>query len=561
MDETNPLIESSPMQTAQNIPGVELLAIIGSGGMSQVYKARHLIMDEIVAVKIISASALGESGTQRFMREAKRTAALVHPAIVQVKSAGMANDGNPYIVMEYIEGQALSSFIESGYRFSSDELLAISKDVMSALSCAHQQGIIHRDIKPGNIMVSGSPHSRSAKLVDFGIARSITDDGIQKLTKSGFLLGTPAYMSPEQCSDKDLDLRSDLYSFACVLFECIVGRKLFVGDNSLDVMYQHLNSAPQLQDLKQIAGIKVSSLLDRALSKDRAKRPTSADEFATQLEPALKEMPLQKLGSNLASSENLSQSWPSAKLRHLVVSLLPMLIGVLAGASIMFFQQDKVINPVPPRLASKHENEFKDADEQLAPQLLSEMVLAEQDLKKAERLKDVDLDRSFNLYNSSISNCQSAFEKFWIINFTIYDTQARAAVGLADSSSRRKTKLQIAIDDALKRRDRDRVDSLQKKMKLENNAEQQELRRAREAVKQSVAAAFKISPNCDSVRLLQEIKFASWVFLRTNEVDTAVVYLNAQIAAVEKSNKRSSILPGLYKVLSDVKAYHKTSNS
>ena len=551
MDETKPLIESLP---AQNIPGVELLGIVGSGGMAKVYKARHLIMDETVAVKIISASALGDEGTQRFMREAKRTAALAHPNIVQVNSAGMSSDGNPYIVMEFLEGQALSSFIESGYQFSPDELRAISKDVLSALSFAHQQGVIHRDIKPGNIIISGSPSNRTAKVVDFGIARSFTDDGVQKLTKSGYLLGTPAYMSPEQCNGSDLGPRSDLYSFGAVIFECIVGRKLFVGDNSLDVMYQHLNSPPDFRGLKELAGLKIYDLLDRVLAKDPAKRPSDAKQFAAELDEALKQTSISKRLLTSESGKSSSASKSEIRNGRILAFVLPVFVGMLFGAGLVYSLQHNVNSNSVRNITIPADNENVSRPVGLRVRDISADIAAtQQTLDSAKRLQKMNLKSATDSYVKNRETCDRLIEKQWNTIFKTYNISSRTSYGLANCATQYREKLRKEFDKFTGNGNTDKVTELKKRLEDYRNLEVSELQRASLESQRAVEAAYRAKTLWESEEMYQELKFVAYVSRKAVSLEWAINYLNGQMFIVSRMNKDSPMLDRLRLLVEELK--------
>lgn len=257
------------------ITGFEIIRVLGKGGMSVVYEARNIGLDEIVAVKIVCPEALGSIGMQRFRKESQRLAALDHANIVKVRSAGFAQTGEPYIAMEYLKGRSLAAAFEQD-NLSPEQFEKVILDVLSALEYAHANRIIHRDIKPGNVVLIDADDRVTAKLVDFGLAKAADPAASQKLTGSEHIIGTPLYMSPEQCGGRELDFRTDLYSLACVIYEYLYKQPPFTGDSPLEVMYQKLNGSVSIPGE---CGASMRMFLQRALATDASRRPKDAAEF------------------------------------------------------------------------------------------------------------------------------------------------------------------------------------------------------------------------------------------------------------------------------------------
>jgi eukaryotic-like serine/threonine-protein kinase len=210
----------------------ELLSRIGEGGMSQVYKARDKELDCIVAIKLLQpSSASNKRMLARVRREAKVLSELHHPNIVKVKSLGISHS-QPYLVMEYIEGKPLSSILAEG-PISLEHFRRLFEPILSGLVHAHERGIVHRDLKPDNLMIltNQAAEVEIPKIVDFGIAKlsnaSSHEFDSQKITSTGALIGTPAYMSPEQLLGAPVDQRSDIYSICCVMYEALAGSQRF----------------------------------------------------------------------------------------------------------------------------------------------------------------------------------------------------------------------------------------------------------------------------------------------------------------------------------------------
>ncbi len=250
---------------------------LGEGGMGVVYKAHDTLLDRPVAVKTLSPQLLGGEGLKRLLREAQSAAKLTHPNIVATYD--VIEDGpTRLIVMEYIEGQTLRSLIPISWERAID----ITLDVCRALAFAHDRGVVHRDIKPENIIVT---RDRVAKVMDFGLARS---EGRSRLTQTGMILGTVAYMAPEQALSGRADGRGDLYSLGAVLYEAITGKPPFEADDPFSVISMHVN-VPPVSPRFYSPGIPavLESVILRLLAKDPTERYASADELARVLQTAL----------------------------------------------------------------------------------------------------------------------------------------------------------------------------------------------------------------------------------------------------------------------------------
>ena len=221
----------------------ELGELLGRGGMAEVRKGTDTRLGRVVAVKRLRTDLASDATFQaRFRREAQSAASLNHPAIVAVYDTGEepAADGSgvsqPYIVMEYVAGRTLRDILREGRKILPERALEITSGVLSALDYSHRAGIIHRDIKPGNVMLTPSG---DVKVMDFGIARAISDAS-STMTQTAAVVGTAQYLSPEQARGETVDSRSDVYSAGCLLYELLTGRPPFVGDSPVAVAYQHV---------------------------------------------------------------------------------------------------------------------------------------------------------------------------------------------------------------------------------------------------------------------------------------------------------------------------------
>ena len=272
-----------PASTDTRLSNYRIERPLGAGGMGTVYLARDLALDRPVALKFITPDRAGDpTARRRLLREARAAAALEHPNICGIHEVIDVPDGRACIVMQYVEGEPLSSVLRRG-PLEARAALSVTAELASALSLAHRHGIVHRDLKPQNVILTPDRH---AKLLDFGLAIQTETAGapdettVTSLTGPGLLAGTPAYMSPEQIQGLPVDGRSDLFSLGCVLYECLTGRRPFSGPTSYDLGHQILHVDPpdpsSLQPGLQPAH---DELCRRLLAKDREDRFQSADEL------------------------------------------------------------------------------------------------------------------------------------------------------------------------------------------------------------------------------------------------------------------------------------------
>ncbi len=262
----------------------ELGEILGFGGMSEVHIARDVRLHRDVAVKVLRADlARDPSFYLRFRREAQNAAALNHPAIVAVYDTGEAETPNgplPYIVMEYVDGVTLRDIVHTDGPMEPKRAIEIIADACQALNFSHQHGIIHRDVKPANIMIS---KNGAVKVMDFGIARALADTG-NSVTQTAAVIGTAQYLSPEQARGEPVDARSDVYSLGCVLYEILTGEPPFIGDSPVAVAYQHVREDADPPS-KRHPGIspELDAVVLKALTKNPENRYQTAAEMRTDL--------------------------------------------------------------------------------------------------------------------------------------------------------------------------------------------------------------------------------------------------------------------------------------
>ncbi|MGE0214893.1 Stk1 family PASTA domain-containing Ser/Thr kinase [Mycolicibacterium sp.] len=269
------------MTTPQHLSDrYEVGEILGFGGMSEVHLARDLRLHRDVAIKVLRADlARDPSFYLRFRREAQNAAALNHPAIVAVYDTGEAETPTgplPYIVMEYVDGVTLRDIVHGEGPMPPQRAIEVIADACQALNFSHQHGIIHRDVKPANIMIS---KTGAVKVMDFGIARALADAG-NPVTQTAAVIGTAQYLSPEQARGVKVDARSDVYSLGCVLYEILTGEPPFVGDSPVAVAYQHVREDPVPPSHRHPG---ISADLDAVVLKALAKNPDNRYQTAAEM--------------------------------------------------------------------------------------------------------------------------------------------------------------------------------------------------------------------------------------------------------------------------------------
>ena len=298
----------------------EILEILGEGGMAFVYKARDTQLERFVAIKTLKPNYVNQNTfVERFRREAQTAANLNHPNIVQIFDWGI--DEEPYFVMEYIEGNTLTSIISKNRTISLSDILFIGSQVSSGLHAAHMKGLVHRDIKPGNIMIT--PDGK-VKVTDFGIVSLQNEES--DITKTGSILGTASYISPEQAQGKPVSIESDLYSLGTVLYELIAGRPPFSGDSPIATATKHLtDKAEKLSTYRRDLPKGVENAVMKLLEKATYDRYRSAEDLRATLLQQRKNLQAEQTRENLVDLTN-----PKIKLRFTLPALL-ISIALVAG--------------------------------------------------------------------------------------------------------------------------------------------------------------------------------------------------------------------------------------
>lgn len=353
----------------------KIIQLLGCGGMGAVYKATHVVLEKTVCVKILFPSLVhpGKNTVERFLREAKAIAKLEHPNIVQIYDIEKEQDIY-FIVMEYIEGKTLTQLLEERETLTAKETVHISIEVARALDAAHLQRIVHRDVKPSNIMITDDNH---IKLTDFGLARSMDVTG--KISGSNEIWGTPLYLSPEYIRGDRVDHRSDIYSLGVMMYHTLAGDPPYTGRNPISIIHQHLEEpVPMIRHLRPDVPVFLERIIARAMAKDMDERYGSAEELIRDL----KECASQIEQTNLKTTEPLAlmpskeravtkgmgqlgkEIVPEAKIKVLVVDDSPtMCKGILR-----ILREDPALDVVG---TASHGEEALDLIQKLDPKVIT----------------------------------------------------------------------------------------------------------------------------------------------------------------------------------------------
>ncbi|MHC4569093.1 MAG: protein kinase domain-containing protein, partial [Planctomycetota bacterium] len=276
--------------TGRKVGAFEIIEIIGRGGMGVVYLAHDTRLDRPVAIKSMPVELLGDSTARmRFRREAKLLASLNHPNIAVIHEIIEQDESAGYLVLEYVPGETLAQHIAREPP-NLEHALSIGRQIAEAISAAHEKGVVHRDLKPGNIKIT--PDGR-IKVLDFGLAKISESEAITEgttVTQPGHIIGTPAYMSPEQARGKPTDTRSDIWSFGCVLYQMLTGKAPFEGETVSDTLVRLLEHEPDWHALPRTTPANIQVLLHRCLEKDPHRRFRDMGDISITLEDTATEL-------------------------------------------------------------------------------------------------------------------------------------------------------------------------------------------------------------------------------------------------------------------------------
>jgi len=490
---------------ATNIPKkigrYDVLDVIGKGGMGIVYRAKDPLLDRMIAIKIMTISTAEYPDLlQRFFREAKATAILQHANIVTVYELG-EHEGSPYLAMEYLEGASLESLLRTGKDLTLMQKIDIIVQTCQGLSYAHQRGIVHRDIKPGNIMVL---KEGSVKIVDFGIARI----GDTTFTRTGQVMGSLNYMSVEQLNDKlQVDQRTDVYSTGVVLYQMLTGALPFDGENMGAVLMKILNDAPPPFS-KYISSYppEIESITMKALAKDREQRYASADELALDLVQLRDRLKDEFIGIHMQRAESLLHEDHLSEANNELLEVLKLDRHHTRAASILRGLRKRIEKEQSAERARQLREQAREA-------------IVREDYDPALNLLDqaISLDTTDGDLRSLRIKVQAAKAEFDHIEQLMQQAEDARRAGNLDAAKQ-------AIEEVLPLRPDDpRVKSLYRfiQKELEELSRQRQLDRLLEAARkemenQRFTAAFdilkeaeEVAPDAPALRLLQQALFAA----------------------------------------------------
>ncbi|NIM11774.1 MAG: protein kinase [Candidatus Aminicenantes bacterium] len=355
----------------------EFIEPIGKGGFAEVYLAKDKLLERKVAVKILLSQFANEPDTvKRFIREARLYARMDHKNLIPVYDIGIIEDKekNAFIIMKYIKGESLRTRQEREGKLPIDMIRTVIKEIASALEYIHSQGIIHRDIKPGNILTEEG--TQNLYLADFGIARADTGD---TLTQSGLIVGTPNYISPEQIKGKRIDSRADLYAFGATLYELITGKPIFTGDSSMQILYKHVNEEPEPLD-SHMPNLprEIQYIVTRCLEKDPDKRFQTGGEILEILDSKRATFISRYLQ---ARKKALQQK--TGKRKNVIGKIAAIfLLVVITAAVVLLLNKEKGVEVISKKEESPQKTRAKPplkTEEQLPTKSKTEIVIEDKD--------------------------------------------------------------------------------------------------------------------------------------------------------------------------------------
>ncbi len=351
----------------------KVMSAVGKGGMGAVYRVEHIYMQKQYAMKVLNLRVSTESNAIRFHMEAKLLGSLQHPNIVRAYNIGLLENGDPYYIMDLLDGESLLKHVNAQGPLALPDTVQLMLPICGALQYAHEKGVVHRDLKPENIILSFSDEGETIPLlIDFGIARLIESADGFDITRTGEVFGTPYYMSPEQCQGQQADRGSDIYSLGCVLFFALTGRAPFLSDSGVSIMLQHKSATPP--SIKEASGINqfpesIEAVVRKCLAKEPSRRYQSCDELEQDLMHVLEESESQGSVSDrpmhVVPPAVLPQPGDLKPAPYLV--LAAAVVVVFAGLTITWFclqgsnqSRGKGINAATQNQAAKY-NSYKEA--------------------------------------------------------------------------------------------------------------------------------------------------------------------------------------------------------
>jgi len=421
----------------------EFIEAIGSGGMSVIYKARHRALDRLVAIKMLHGHMLTDTVIRRFQQEAKASSLLRHPNTVAVYDFGVTESGQPFMVMDFVEGETLANMLKRRGTLPPRDCIKICKQVCDAVEHAHELGILHRDLKPSNIMLieaEGTPGI--VKILDFGIAKIMdsTDSPGHNLTQTGEVFGSPLYMSPEQCSGiKELDRRSDIYSLGCVMYECLAGAVPLRGDTVVATIVKQMNEQPvpinEMQPNAQIPAA-LEDIVEKALEKNPDKRFQSMEE----LKEALVELQDNQKADTAGGAKKWKRLVRKARIPQkalFVVTLVLCVATTAVSLSLLYFRpvpqkSNSELSKFPPDSVTSRRAKFEDFRSIANPAKITDVILA------AYLPIDIEIDK-LDLRGTKIGNIslpfvgkQSRMRHLYLANTKITDEGLKYLANLKD---------------------------------------------------------------------------------------------------------------------------------
>lgn len=361
---------------ASSLPSrFEVVKTLGSGASGVVLLANDKLLGREVTIKILrSAELAGEAEHKRFIREAKLLATIDHPNIVKILASDITTNGYPYHVMEYLNGDPLSDKLK-GQALPLDQFCEILMQVCAGLECAHNAGIIHRDLKPSNIFVCKETDGKvPVKVIDFGMSKAEETSPEANVTRTNAVIGSPAYMSPEQCKGKIATAASDIYSLGCIMYECTTGAPPFQAETAFEVMYKHINEDVKslTSNSKQAAAESLGKLIDSCLRKDPAQRPTDLNAINAELA---------QIAKTEIKNQELFQKKKESKVIFLVLAALAVLLA-LGGVNFYVTHNKSVAE------ADKLEKEMEAVQDHKLDQIRELIEIQKRRVEKSENAEE-----------------------------------------------------------------------------------------------------------------------------------------------------------------------------